>query len=95
VRVDPDLLRAFAGHVDAAGDVVGGTGLGSTASTGADGLPGSTTQWSATLVGEHIGGLVGNISTELGKIGAAVRGAGDTYEAQDDVLAGTFSHVFK
>ena len=45
--VDPDLLRAFAGQVDAASSTIHEAAVGNKVTTAADGLPGSTTQWAA------------------------------------------------
>jgi hypothetical protein len=94
VLVDPSLLRAFATQVDTAAAGILGTDAGYKASTAADGLPGSTTQWAMRLVGEHITQRADDIATNLTKMGAAVRGAGEKYEVDDAALAGAFDGVF-
>ena len=92
--VDPDVLRAFAGQVQLASTAVADADLGSVAGSGADGLPGSTTQWAAWTIGAHIRGLVGEIAEDVRAMGEAVRGAGDSYEVTDADLAGDFAGLF-
>ena len=92
--VDPGLLRAFAGQVDTASAEIRTTDVGHKATTAADGLPGSTTQWAMRLVGEHLAQRADDIATNVTKMGAAVRGAGDRYEVEDAALAGAFDGVF-
>ncbi|PRC61999.1 hypothetical protein C6A85_05440, partial [Mycobacterium sp. ITM-2017-0098] len=72
--VDPDLLRAFAAQVDAAAAGLRGLDVGATA-TGADGLPGSATQWSARHVGERLGAIAADLLDDITALGGAVRGA--------------------
>jgi hypothetical protein len=64
------------------------------ATTAADGLPGSATQWAMRLVGEHLAQQANDIATNITKMGAAVRGAGDKYEVEDSALAGAFDGLF-
>lgn len=52
--VDPELLRAFARQVEAASSTVKSAAVGAKATTAADGLPYSTTQWAVRLVGRHM-----------------------------------------
>ena len=93
--VNPELLRAFAGQVDTA-SVRRSTSadVGHKATTAADGLPASTTQWAMRLVGEHMAQQANDIATNITKMGAAVRGAGDKYEVEDNALAGAFDGLF-
>jgi hypothetical protein len=94
VLVDPGLLRAFAAQVDAASAGIRNTDIGHRATTAADGLPASTTQWAMRLVGEHIAQRADYLAANVTKMGAAVRGAGDRYEVDDAALAGSFDGVF-
>jgi hypothetical protein len=94
VLVDPDVLRAFAGQVEEASGAIRAVDVGRTASTAADGLPGSTTQWATRLVGEHLTTLSDAIAANVAKMGVAVRGAGDTFEVEDTALAGSFDKLF-
>ncbi|BBX68274.1 type VII secretion target [Mycolicibacterium psychrotolerans] len=92
--VDPDVLRAFAGQVDEASGAIHAVNVGLEASAAADGLAGSTTQWAMRLVGEHMTTLSDAIATNVTKMGAAVRGAGDAFEVEDTALAGSFDELF-
>lgn len=92
--VDPELLRAFSRQVDTASSAVKSADLGRNASSAADGLPGSTTQWAARLVGEHLTQRSDAIAKNVADMGTAVRGAGDRYEVEDGTLAGAFDGLF-
>jgi uncharacterized protein YukE len=92
--VDPDILRAFAGQVDAASSTIREADVGKKVSTAADGLPGSTTQWAARLVGGHVTEQANAIAASVTKMGEAVRGAGNTYEVTDTGLAENFKGIF-
>ena len=92
--VDSELLRAFATQVDTASAAIAGLDVGPNATTAADGLHGSTTQWAMRLVGEHLARQANDIATNVTKMGAAVRGAGDKYEVEDNALAGAFDGLF-
>ena len=92
--VDPAVLRAFAAQVDTASAAIRSTDVGHQATTAADGLPSSTTQWALRLVGEHIAKQAEAIATNTTKMGVAVRGAGDKYEVEDTALADAFDGVF-
>lgn len=92
--VDPELLRAFAHQVDTASTSIRSADVGHEASTAADGLPGSTTQWAMRLVGEHMTQQANSIAKNVADMGAAVRGTGDQYEVRDDALAGNFDGLF-
>jgi hypothetical protein len=94
VLVEPDVLRAFAAQVDAAAAAIAGIDIGTTATTAADALPGSETQWSARQVGVHLGLIAEDIASDITSMGRAVRGAGDRYEVTDDALAGDFTGLF-
>jgi hypothetical protein len=94
MRVDPQVLRAFAGRVDTASTKIAGAALGHAVSVAGDGLPGSATQWAARLVGEHIAMLEAKFATGVGDMRAAVHGAGDRYEAEDDALSREFDGLF-
>lgn len=92
--VDPEILRAFAGQVDIASGLIREADVGTKVATAADGLAGSTTQWAARLVGAHVKKIADEIATNIGEMGAAVRGAGNTYEVTDEGLAGNFTGIF-
>jgi hypothetical protein len=94
VLVDPEVLRAFAGKVDDASVSIRAADVGRVASTAADPVPGSTTQWAMRLVGEHITSLSDGIADHVRKMGVAVRGASDSFEVEDEILAGTFDKLF-
>lgn len=94
MEVDPEILRAFAGQVDTASSLIVEADVGNKVSDAADGLPGSTTQWAARLVGEHVGERSVEIATNVGRMGQAVRGAGNTYETTDSELARQFKGIF-
>lgn len=92
--VDPEVLRAFAAEVDAVAATIGGLDVDGVATTAADGLPGSTTQWAARQVGHHLGLAANDIVKDIENMGHAVRGAGDRYEVDDAALAGLFKQLF-
>lgn len=92
--VDPELLRAFAAQVDTASATIRSADVGHKATTAADGLPGSTTQWAMRVVGEHITQKANDIAKNTTDMGTAVRGAGDKYEVEDKTLAGAFDGLF-
>ncbi|MCV7152926.1 type VII secretion target [Mycolicibacterium pyrenivorans] len=92
--VDPDILRVFATHVDTASSAIRGADVGGKVVDAADGLPGSTTQWAAHSVGEHISKIANDLADDVHKMGLAVRGAGDSYEVTDTELAGSFDGLF-
>ena len=94
MQVDPQVLRALASQVDSAAGVIKAADVGTKATTAADGLPGSTTQWSAHSVGQHFTTMATKLAENVTKMGQAVRGAGDTFEVADDALAGTFDGLF-
>ena len=92
--VDPEVLRAFAAQVDSAAASISGLDVSSAATTSADGLPGSSTQWAARQVGHHLGLAAKDIAKDIQNMGVAVRGAGDRYEVDDAALAGIFKQLF-
>ena len=92
--VNPELLRAFAAQVDTASASIRSADVGHKASTAADGLPGSTTQWAMRIVGEHITQKANDIAKNITDMGVAVRGAGDKYEVEDNTLASAFDGLF-
>lgn len=92
--VDPEVLRAFAAQVDAVAASIGDLDVSASATTAADGIPGSSTQWAAREVGHHLGLAAGDIIKDINAMGVAVRGAGDRYEVDDSALAGDFTHLF-
>lgn len=92
--VDPELLRAFARQVEAASSTVKSAAVGAKATTAADGLPYSTTQWAVRLVGRHMTHRSDAIAKNVADMGSAVRGAGDRYEVEDGALAVTFDGLF-
>ncbi|GAT08471.1 uncharacterized protein RMCN_1604 [Mycolicibacterium novocastrense] len=94
VLVDPEVLRAFAAHVDAVSGRITGAAVGPTTTSAADGLPGSTTQWAARSVGEHFTKVAEGLAQNVARMGQAVRGVGDTFEVTDEALAGEFDGLF-
>jgi uncharacterized protein YukE len=94
LMVNPDVLRAFADQVDTASAVIQEANVGSTVSTAADGLAGSTTQWAARLVGTHVGEQAEAIADNVTKMGTAVRGTGNAYEVTDEALSENFTGLF-
>ncbi|BBY94008.1 hypothetical protein MGALJ_36770 [Mycobacterium gallinarum] len=94
VLVDPEVLRAFAAQVNTESGAILTTDVGHKATTAADGLGGSSTQCAMRLVGEHVAQQANDIATNITKMGAAVRGAGDLYEVEDSALAGAFDGLF-
>jgi hypothetical protein len=92
--VNPELLKAFAGQVDAAASAMSGSDISGKTSSAADGLPGSSTQWAMRQVGEHLGLAAHGIIKDVSAMGIAVRGAADRYEVEDDALAGNFKGLF-
>ncbi|MGE2718445.1 type VII secretion target [Mycolicibacterium celeriflavum] len=92
--VDPELLRAFARHVDTASTAIKAADVGTKAATAADGLAGSTTQWAMRLVSEHIAEQANALAKDVEELGSAVRGAGDRYEVTDKALAGALDGLF-
>jgi hypothetical protein len=94
MEVDPEILRAFAGQVDTASSTIREADVGNKVSTAADGLPGSTTQWAARLVGGHVTEQANSIAANVAEMGQAVRGAGNSYEVTDADLAGSFKGIF-
>ena len=92
--VNPGLLRAFAAQVDTASATIRSADVGHKATTAADGIPGSTTQWAMRVVGEHMAQQADAIAKNVTQMGVAVRGAGDKYEVEDKTLAGAFDGLF-
>ena len=92
--VDPEVLRAFAGHVDIVSGRITSAAVGPTTTSAADGLPGSTTQWAARSVGEHFTRVADRLAQNVVRMGEAVRGAGDTFEVADATLASNFDGLF-
>jgi hypothetical protein len=94
VLVDPEVLRAFAAQVDAVAATITGLDVGGAATTAADGVAGSATQWAARQVGHHLGLAANDVVKDVEYMGSAVHGAGDRYEVDDATLAGTFKQLF-
>ena len=94
MQVDPQILRALAGQADSVAGVITSADIGTKATTAADGLPGSTTQWAAHSVGDHFTQMAKQLADNVTKMGQDVRGAGDEFEATDDALADTFDGLF-
>ncbi|QEM45176.1 type VII secretion target [Mycolicibacterium grossiae] len=92
--VDPELLRALATQTDVASSMIVEADAGDKASVSADGLPGSTTQWAARLVGAHVAEHAQALSSNVVRIGAAVRGASNAYEVTDSELALSLKNIF-
>jgi hypothetical protein len=55
VLVDPEVLRALDAQVDAVAATISGLDVGGAATTAADGVNGSDTQWAGRQVGHHLG----------------------------------------
>lgn len=94
MEVDPEILRAFAGQVDIASELIREADIGTKLATAADGLDGSTTQWAVRLVGAHVKEIADHIAASVSDMGTAVRGAGNTYGVTDADLAGSFDRIF-
>lgn len=94
MEVDPEVLRAFAGQADMASGLICEAAVGTKVATAADSLDGATTQWAAGLVGVHVKEIADQIAANVADMGAAVRGAGNTYEVTDAGLAGSFDGIF-
>jgi uncharacterized protein YukE len=94
VLVNPDVLRAFATQVDTAAETISDIDLGGIATTAADGLPGSETQWATRQVGMTISQGATDLVNDITAMGQAVRGAGDRYEVADADLAEDFGWLF-
>lgn len=92
--VDPELLRALAGQTEVTSSMISEADAGNKVAAAADGLPGSTTQWAARLVGGHVTEQANAIAKNVAKMGQAVRGAGNAYEVTDSDLAGSFKGIF-
>lgn len=92
--VDPEILRAFVGHVDVVSGRITGAAVGRTTISAADGLPGSATRWATRSVGEHFTQMADRLAQNVARMGEAVRGAGDTFEVADATLARTFDGLF-
>jgi uncharacterized protein YukE len=92
--VDPEVLRAFAGQVDAAAADITNADVGRKVTSAADGLPGSTTRWAVQAVGEHFTQMADQLAQNVVRMGQAVRGAGDAFEVTDDTLASNFDGLF-
>lgn len=94
LMVDPEILRAFAGQVETASASIRSADVGGEVSHAAAALAGSTIEWAARLVGEHVATQAGAIATQVDAMGRAVRGAGNAYEITDADLAGSFAGIF-
>lgn len=93
MRVDPDVLRSLANQADDAASALVTADLGGKAQRAADCVDGSSTQWAARLVAMELRSRAESISESITAIGAAVRGAGNTFEVEDEALAGTFERL--
>ncbi len=94
MEVDPEILKAFAGQVDTAAAMIREADVGCKVSDAADGLPGSTLQWAARLVGGDVTERGEAIAANVNRMGEAVRGASNTYEVTDSDLARDFTGIF-
>jgi hypothetical protein len=94
VLVDPEILRAVADQTAIASSMVNEAETGTKVATAGDGLQGSSTQWAARLLGDHVAKQAETISTNVTKLGTAVRGASNTYEVTDIELAGSLRGIF-
>jgi hypothetical protein len=93
--VDPEVLRGFAGRVRSASEKIADADVGKLVSGAADGLPGSSAQWAARMVGEYLASVEAKIAGNVAGMGTAVHGAGDSYQMQDEVLAPEFRGLFR
>lgn len=94
VLVDPEILRAFAGHVDRVSGQIADAAVGHTITSAADGVSGSTTQWATRSIGEHFAQVADGLAQNVARMSEAVRGAGDTFEVTDTSLATNFDGLF-
>jgi len=92
--VNPAQLRAFASQVELASASIRSADIGHKATTAADGIPASTTQWAVGLLGIYLAEQANAIAKNVTDMGIAVRGAGDRYEVEDTALAGAFDGLF-
>lgn len=93
MRVDPEILRAFAGQVDIAAADIDAVDVDATTSSAGDALPGSTTQWAVRAVGEHFNRMATTLSQNVTKMGTAVRGADDTMARAVTTAGGRFGFI--
>lgn len=92
--VNPELLRGLANEAEEASFAIMNANVRGIASTAADGLSGSTTQWAMRLLGEYMSGQATALAGNVSAMGRAVRGAGDRYEVEDKALGGSFDGLF-
>lgn len=71
LQVDPQVLRALAGQLDSVASVIKFADVGTKATTAADGLPGSTTQWAAHSVGAHFTQMTTKLAEHVTEMGQA------------------------
>jgi hypothetical protein len=94
VLVDPDILRAVADQTAITSSMVNDAETGRKVATAGDGLPGSSTQWAARLLGDDVAKQAETISLSVTKLGNAVRGASNGYEVTDIELEGSLRGIF-
>ena len=95
VDVDPDALRAFGTQVTQTSQAVADAHLADAITGAGRCIPGSTTAYTAALVGEGFVDLVDTFARHLDAMGAAVRGSANNYVAQDTEVATALSSVWK
>ena len=92
--VNTEMLHALAEQTNVTSSMITEADVRKKVSSAGDGLPGSTTQWAARLVADHVTQQVDAIAANVAKIGQAVRGAGNSYEVSDSDLAQSFKGIF-
>ncbi|MGC4935938.1 hypothetical protein ACLQ3C_19910 [Gordonia sp. DT30] len=91
--VDPDGLRAFGAQVSETSRAVSDAHLPDAVKTAGQCIAGSTTEYTAALVGQGYVDLVDTFARHLEAMGAAVRGSANNYVAQDTEVAARLSSV--
>lgn len=92
--VDPAILRSFAGRVDHASSLVESADVGKKVSNAGSGLKGSSTQRAAASIGVSVTAAYNKIADGLKQESTAVRGVGNTFQVEDENLAGTFKTLW-
>ncbi|PWD43454.1 hypothetical protein ACN93_09490 [Gordonia paraffinivorans] len=93
VKVDPDLLRGFAGIAEGSGAAVGSCGLSEAFARVAACLPGSETAFYASAAADAVREPIRALASCYATAAAATRTAAGVYEATDDELAAGLSKI--
>lgn len=94
MRVDPEILRAFATETAQTSDTVDTNTLAGKVTDAFSGMSGSTSAWAAHYADAFGGDLVGKLSAGFDAMAVAARGDADTYEVADDTLATALGRTF-